>query len=274
MAAEDRRIYHSEAAAAEKVMQVLNMAHRANARSYPMLTVTLLLALGLVLSWLFREAMAMTNDAIAMALLVVPPLLYLAMVGRLNNVKGLGFEVKLGQPVMDSSARPAQSVSVTEARVIPKVDLESLEAAARGLSDTQPIVMTMLLGNRAYEPPAVREHLKMLSMFRNFKLIVFLSTPARVVGFMPPAVAQELLNSTTFDSAFVDAVRSERRQDLVRLGMIERTVTGRDTNADVLREMTARNMEALVVVNDDGTLRGVVERLQVLSTLILGLAPA
>jgi predicted transcriptional regulator len=54
-------------------------------------------------------------------------------------------------------------------------------------------------------------------------------------------------------------------------GIVSRTITTKTTNIDALKEMTAQDLDALVVT-DDQMVKGVVEREQILSRLILAIA--
>jgi CBS domain-containing protein len=55
-------------------------------------------------------------------------------------------------------------------------------------------------------------------------------------------------------------------------GIVTRTISTKTTNFEALQKMTAQNIEALVVIDEDGKLKGVVEREQILSKLLLGMA--
>jgi len=56
-------------------------------------------------------------------------------------------------------------------------------------------------------------------------------------------------------------------------GIISDAITVAHTNAHALREMDRLNLEALVVVNAERRVAGIVERDQVLSKMLLALAP-
>jgi predicted transcriptional regulator len=71
---------------------------------------------------------------------------------------------------------------------------------------------------------------------------------------------------------FIRAINHGERDQIARYpGVITKAISSKSTNAEALREMEKSNLEALVVV-DDGRFKGVVEREQLLSRMMLALA--
>ncbi|MDQ3639076.1 MAG: CBS domain-containing protein, partial [Actinomycetota bacterium] len=52
-------------------------------------------------------------------------------------------------------------------------------------------------------------------------------------------------------------------------GVVRKTISTRSTNAEALREMMAKNLEALVVTDEDNRLKGIAEREHVLTRMVL-----
>jgi predicted transcriptional regulator len=70
----------------------------------------------------------------------------------------------------------------------------------------------------------------------------------------------------------VNAVNQGQIAQVLRYpGVVKRTISTKSTNAEALREMQEQNIEALVVIDDQQKLRGVVEREQVLGRMMLSL---
>jgi predicted transcriptional regulator len=71
---------------------------------------------------------------------------------------------------------------------------------------------------------------------------------------------------------FIDSVNEGQIAQVLRYpGVVKKTISTKSTNADALREMLEQNIEALVVIDERRKLRGVVEREQVLSRMMLSL---
>jgi CBS domain-containing protein len=73
--------------------------------------------------------------------------------------------------------------------------------------------------------------------------------------------------------AFVDAIgRGETEEVFSFPGTLRKVVPPSATNAEALSAMTANDLGAIAVVGEDRRLRGVAEREQLVSKLILSLA--
>ena len=74
-----------------------------------------------------------------------------------------------------------------------------------------------------------------------------------------------------FYTGFVTAINQDLRGELLRYGLMKTTVKPEDTNISVLKKMTELKTNVLIVADDDHMIKGVVEREQVLSKLMLAL---
>jgi CBS domain-containing protein len=117
----------------------------------------------------------------------------------------------------------------------------------------------------------LQNYIAQLSRFQGFKFVVFLDAQDRFIGYMPAWALERLLEGES-GARFVDALNKERIDQLVRTPtMITTRVTPHSTKAEALREMSERGLEALVVVDAEGRLCGVVERDQLMSMMLLAL---
>jgi predicted transcriptional regulator len=73
------------------------------------------------------------------------------------------------------------------------------------------------------------------------------------------------------DSPFVTAINRRDKDSLRRYELIEETVKTTDSNENILEKMMKSRLNALIVTYPDGMLKGVVQREQVLSELMLAL---
>ena len=90
---------------------------------------------------------------------------------------------------------------------------------------------------------------------------------------MPHWALKGILNNSNLGNEFIHLINEGQRENLLRFpGVIKETISIQTTNAEALREMTKQNLEALVVIDEQGQLKGVVEREQILSKMMLALA--
>lgn len=92
------------------------------------------------------------------------------------------------------------------------------------------------------------------------------------VAYMASWALKGLLGLQKLGEEFVHMVNQGNIRDLVRYpGVVTETISTDSTNEDALREMMRQNLEALVVIDKDRRPKGVVEREQVLSRMMLAL---
>jgi CBS domain-containing protein len=119
---------------------------------------------------------------------------------------------------------------------------------------------------------AVSKYMIYLSQFRNFKLVVFLDSQERFVAYMPSWAFKNLNTLPELGDEFLGIINNGRINDLYNYMEVEKeTIFTKSTNIEALQLMTKVNLEALVVIDEDRKLKGVIEREQVISKLILTL---
>jgi predicted transcriptional regulator len=80
------------------------------------------------------------------------------------------------------------------------------------------------------------------------------------------------LNTPSMGQEFVRVINEGILQKLLSYpGIVQTTITTSTTNAEALRQMAEKNIGALVVTDKNNRLKGVTEREQVLSKLMLAL---
>ena len=218
------------------------------------------------------------DGAIIVTLLIAPLLVYGVASGRLTEFTGPGgWGAKFREAAeerVDPSLTPID-LSPSAMEAIPKGSLDSLRETIGQIKDDRPIVMTMTLGRTEYQAYAVSEALKSLSQFRNFKFVVFVDATNQVVAYIPYwALSTDLDHAAARGSgSLIDVVKKGDAQEVVKYpGVIAETVSLKTSNAEALDKMEKDNLEALVVVKENNTLAGVIERDRILSRMLLALA--
>jgi hypothetical protein len=234
----------------------------------------LFLTAGFLVVWLTKSVVGIDGDVIFVSLLLIPVLVYLVLSGRLEELRGPGgLEARFTRVAQESVtiAKQAIAPSIQAMDMVRKAGLEELTRLRAEIDESRPTVMTIELGRGHYTSDAVTGYLDFLSQFRNFKFVVFLDQAGSFVAYMPQWAVRGMLSKPELKSGFIDAINRNARDDLRRYpGLIQDAISSDATNAEALREMERLNLEALLVV-DGNTPRGVVEREQILSRMMLAL---
>jgi hypothetical protein len=233
------------------------------------------LALGFIVVWLARTVIQSIDSSVLIALIILPLLVYLSASGKLAEFKAPGgIEAKFIRAGAESVSPASEMVAYDNPQVVSKDEVRRLmERKAKEIDQSKPIIMTMSVGGMAqYSAKDVEQYMSVLNQFRNFKCVLFLDQDEKFVAYMPSRALKQLLQAPDLAQEFLDAVnKGQMTQVLWYPGVVKKTISTNSTNADALREMLEQNIEALVVIDEQRKLRGVVEREQVLSRMMLSL---
>jgi hypothetical protein len=234
------------------------------------------LLLGLAVVWFARKVAGVQDGAVLAAFVIVPALLYLALRGNLAELRGPGGWAATFIRVARARVSAAgETLDVSDdVQIIQKESMAGLTDRVRTLRPDQPILMTITLG-KTYTDADIQGYLQTLSSFPRFRLVVLLDGSGKFVGCMSPVELGGLMRSTALSAGFLQAVgRGDTREVFLYPGTLRHIVRTSATNADALSAMTANNLGAIAVIDEDQRLRGVVEREQLISKLVLSLAKA
>jgi CBS domain-containing protein len=234
------------------------------------------LILGFSTLWFSQRYLKLEGEVVFVFLLLMPILVYAILSGRLGELKAGGLEAKFVDVAKQSIELGSETIepSVRDMETVAKGGARHLERTLRRLNESKPIVITLNLGRQGYYDRAVLiQYFEALSQYRNFKFAVILDEDNRFVAYMPSWAMLQLLRIQDLGNRFVQLINSGEKFEVIQYpGVITSTISTRTTNLEALKQMTERNIEALVVIDDDRKLRGVVEREQILSKLLIGLA--
>ena len=114
---------------------------------------------------------------------------------------------------------------------------------------------------------------KSLSAFRNFKFISIVDNEKRVVAFIHKEKLVSILENQNLGNEFIRAINDGDISGLkIFPGLITNKINDEIRNIDALKEMDKYNTDELIVIDKDGKLKGVVEREDILSKLMIALA--
>ena len=244
----------------------------------PLLFSLLFLGLGVFVLWvanylLQHDPATSMGDVVLVSLLVMPILIYAIISGSLTELKGPGgvgatFNAVATAPVSDTTAHDRVSVE-EDSLILAKGGVEELERQVRNLDENRASVMTVTFGGAQYTPEALLEYVEAFWRSRNFKFVVILDRDGRFLAYMPAWAAKNLLSSPGRSEEFVKVLNEGRQELFSYLGIVRKTISASSTNAEALREMMAKDLEALVVTNEDSRLKGIAEREQILTKMVL-----
>jgi CBS domain-containing protein len=233
------------------------------------------LALGLVAIWMTKWLADVEGDAIAVAILVAPIVTYAIFTGRLSELRAGSLEARFvvvaGQALETASSRIEPSWD--DFRFIQKGSPEDLLARTHDLDESKPIILNVMLGEGRYSAADLIAYINALTRYRSFNFVTFTDADSKIVAYIQAWRLARLLQSEPAGDDVISIVNEGRRAELRSYpGFITETSSGRSTYLDALREMTDQNLDALVVTDDQGNLRGVLGREHLLAKLVLGIA--
>ena len=234
------------------------------------------LLLGLAVVWFARKVAGVQDGAVLASFVIVPALLYLALRGNLAELRGPGgFAATFIRVARTRVSAAGETLDVSEdVQIIKKESIAGLTNRVRTLRPDQPILMTLTLG-KGYTANDIQGYLQTLSSFPRFRLVVLLDGSGEFVGCMSPVELGGLMRSEKLSARFLQAAEhGDKKEVLKSPATFEHNVPKSATNADALSAMTAHNLGAIAVLDESRRLRGVVEREQLVSKLVLSLADA
>lgn len=245
-----------------------------------LLVSVLFLVLGFLTLWLAKVMLKTQQDAVLVAILLIPILAYLILSGKLLEFNAGGVSAKFNaaaqKPFFNKDEMSAKPVNVESTEALMKGGREELERYLRNLSssrDTKYFVLAVMLrpDRIRYRDEALLIYLKVLSRYQNFRFLVVLNQKEEVFAYISAWRAIQILEAEQHLTENFARAISEGQEDklLNYYGLVEMVALTTETNLEALEKMTANRMDALIVADENHKLKGIVEREQLLSKLIL-----
>ncbi len=232
----------------------------------------LFLLLGLGVVWFAKAVVEITSSAILSVLVIMPALLYVILRGDLAELRGPGGWAATFKVTTATIAFAAQKFDmVTDAQIIPKGSLSELDRLTSRFERNQPMLMTVTM-NAHYDVQAMERYLQTLTSWPRFKLVAFLDETGRFVGCASASGFYSLIQNHQLAREFLQIVQTGNEHGIFRYpGILKKIITPDATNAEALAVMDQYALDALAVVGEDRHLKGIIEREQLISKLILSL---
>ena len=237
--------------------------------------IAFLLFLGILIILVMRGYMKMQIEGILIGILFAPLLAYAILYGSLRELGVGGLKAKFGE-VANETIQPdfgQIGPSLADMQTVGEEGIAALEdmLAHYRLSESIPIVIIIKLGRGDYPREETLGFINKLSQYQSFKLVIFLDRADKVIAYMPPWAMRQILSQSELGNAFLSIVNQDGNYiELLSYPHVFReTIAIEDNNAMALQKMAEHNLDAMVVVNTDNSLKGVVERGRVISRIML-----
>ena len=239
----------------------------------PALTAIFFLLLGLGVVWFARAIADVTDGAVLASFVIVPALLYVVLRGDLAELKGPGGWAATFVRVATSKVNPAgEQVESEDVQIIEKETMSGLMERIASLNLAEPVLLALTMG-KSYSPADVQGYLTTLSQFPRFRLVALLDSSGAFLGCTSPPELNGLMRSGPLSAGFLAAIQQSDARAVFRYpGMLQKVVPADATNAEALAAMTEHNLDAIAVVSENRKLRGIAERDQLVSKLVVALA--
>ena len=230
----------------------------------------LFLAAGMSAIWFVHTVLGVTGDAILIALLVAPLVLYLTFSGRVREIAAGNLSVKLDEASREPVDRAATQYVAA--------DLGPRSDPTTPIIKTDPNraqVVTLTHGGGQYERDEVLGRLRDLAAMSPVPFLIVLDERERVLAYMTYRLALDLLKRRERGDLFIKLVNAGDPDVFDGGGGFSavktETLIHNATNAEALSTMEKTGLDALVVVDRKGRFRGIVERNHLLSRMMLAL---
>jgi CBS domain len=232
--------------------------------------VFLLLGLGVV--WFAKTVAGVTSSAVLSVLAIMPALLYVILRGDLAELRGPGGWAATFKVTNAAVTFSAQKFDiVTEAQIIQKGSLSELDRLTSKFDRNQPVLMTISM-NAKYEVHAMERYLETFTSWPRFKLVAFLDESGHFIGCASANGFYRLIRNYQLAHEFLSIVGAGDQREIFRYpGILRNVINTEATNAEALAAMDQHGLGALAVVDEDRHVKGIVEREQLMSTLILSM---
>ena len=244
---------------------------------WSIVVVLIFLALSLAVLWSAERLMEEElGETAALAILLIPVVLYLAVSGRVKRIAGGSLDVEFSQltDISVAGLRVAPSASQIHevSEMVEKGAYEELPRKLRRIDPSKAIVLTLTVAEGgSYDQHVLSEYLRELSLYPTFLGVIFTDPEQRFLGFIRADEAEKLTSSPEAET-FLRAVNEGNVGDLRRFPAVMRFSLPADASDETaLHDMSRLNVGLLAVVDKQGQLIGFAEREQVISRMLLAL---
>ncbi|WP_108867515.1 CBS domain-containing protein [Aquimarina aquimarini] len=230
--------------------------------------------------WVLKKIGVEGNVSYA-TILLLPILVYVILADKITSFKAGNIEATFKEVAN-------QKISTGDDSIEQLSNDDNLEIIAKGptsilservinlkkKTDGNKIILTLKMGiGGYYTREAVARYIKDLFMFTKFRFIVLLDSNQKVVAFISKEKLSAILENKNLGREFIRIVNDGVTQELnIFPGIILNKIMDSTRNIEALKEMDSNGLDELIVVDKKGRLKGVIQREDILSKLMIALA--
>jgi hypothetical protein len=236
------------------------------------------LAIGFLAVWFSKNYIPLDNNAIYIFLLLAPSIIYLIFSGRIAEIKGGGvIEAKFISIAEQSLLISDDPIPDNYASNVRKQGMNYLEEIIPRLDNSKPIFLIIVVFN---EPNVVNYSLKdsldyiiKLDRFKTFRFVIFVDSNEKLLAFAPKYAILQLLTNPCLGNDFINIMNEGSINKLINYPFVKRDAIRHPTSyLKALEEMIDKEIDALAIVDDKYKPKGIIEREEIISKLLFGLA--
>lgn len=260
------------------VPEVRRTAHKVWGSEHRSSTTAVILASasGLLVLWIVKDRIGASGDAVYVAALLLPLLVFAIASGLVTEFKAGGFEAKFRDLARRPVAASRKSASFEEVDYAEKGDVALLEFRVGQLRGTRPVLLVIGIGERRnYSVQDLLVYLDRLAEFRQFLFVVITDASSSVVGYMRPEVFRAAITGDRDDFRrryLVDLLNegdAQRLRDGYAHALIQEVIFIGATVRAALARMVELRLNAMLVVTTNRRLVAVAERDLLVAELVL-----
>lgn len=256
----------------------------------PIVLLVAFILFGFLVGWLAKILLQINDDTVILILILSPILGYVVLSGRLSALKGPGgFEAQFVVATERKIEFGFEKIAFSDLKPEPKMELGHLyKKIIPSLDRLKPNVLTFTLGKDCYDRNIILKYIEALLPYQSIKFVVFLNEEDKLVAYVTLLQLKNILESSNRDqysnhdnnyhgdyggSVFVQYINNGDERSLkMYQSVMTATISTKYTNIEALQEMSDKNLESIIVVDEDQKLKGIIQREQILTKLMLSIA--
>ena len=236
------------------------------------------LIMGILTIYSLQKYAGIEGETVLVAVLLVPIVIFLILSGKISELKTPGGLSLVFKDTLTATVNPVANdldLTVEESISIPKSNLTVLQEHVKRISQRKndsPVTLTLFFG-RGYSLEMLITYIENLAQFPKFKFVVILYPDNTVFGYFTGASLLTILKNDELAERFLSSLYQDDLETIrIFPGLITDLSFSTESNIEALETMDRYNYDALIVVDTNRKLRGVVNRNQIINKLLLSIS--
>jgi hypothetical protein len=231
--------------------------------------------------WFMKKVLGIEGEIIYSVLIILPLVVYLVLSEKLLSFKAGKIEAVFKDAANEKVVLKSSKVEdITEGQNLDVVEKTFMYDMGKKIDNikkrygTDNLVLSLRFGKKNfYDRKSLINYVNSFSAFKNFSLICLIDEDDRVIASIEKEKLLLLLNNELLGTEFINIVS---QGDVGKLkifqSVVNKTIDEETNNIDALKEFDSYGVDHLVVVDKEGKLKGVVERKEILTKLMINIS--